>query len=108
MATTDHDALTDLAANLLTDDHRTLFRELLQGTLQTLIEQELTVSIGAALQERTDSRSNQRNGHRPRVLSTPAGDVELAIPRPAAAASSPACWSPPPGRPGAVGVIMTA
>ena len=82
MATTDHDPLTDIAANLLTDDHRTMFRELLQGALQQLIEEELTAKIGAALHERTDTRTGQRNGHRPpRTLSTPAGDVQLAIPK---------------------------
>ncbi len=29
----------------------------------------------------TEARTGQRNGHRPRLLSTPAGDVELAIPK---------------------------
>ncbi len=37
--------------------------------------------IGAAPHERTDERQNYRNGHRPRVLSTKAGDVELQIPK---------------------------
>ncbi len=82
MAATDNDLLTDVAANLLTDEHRTVFRDLLQGALQQLIEEELTASIGAALHQRTDGRTGQRNGHRPpRTLSTPAGDVELAIPK---------------------------
>ena len=46
-----------------------------------LIEVELSVQIGADRSERTSSRVNERNGHRPRVLSTKAGDVELAIPK---------------------------
>ena len=48
---------------------------------QELIEVELTAQIGADRYERTASRSNERNGHRSRVLSTKAGDVELAIPK---------------------------
>ncbi len=37
--------------------------------------------IGAERYERTSERSNERNGHRSRLLSTKAGDVELAIPK---------------------------
>jgi len=46
---------------------------------QALIDAELTAVIGAAPHERTDSRTAQRNGHRPRTLSTTAGDLELRI-----------------------------
>ena len=49
--------------------------------LQALIEAEATEVIGAGPHERTTSRTNQRNGRRPRLLSTKAGDVELAIPK---------------------------
>lgn len=38
-------------------------------------------AIGARPHERTEGRTNHRNGGRPRVLSTPAGDVELGIPK---------------------------
>jgi transposase-like protein len=37
--------------------------------------------IGAARYERTESRTNHRHGSRPRLPSTKAGDVELAIPK---------------------------
>ena len=37
--------------------------------------------IGAARYERANSRTNTRNGSRSRLLSTKAGDVELAIPK---------------------------
>ena len=53
----------------------------LEWILQQLIEAEATVVIGADPHERTDSRTTQRNGHRPRLLSTAAGDVELKIPK---------------------------
>ncbi|WP_230314127.1 transposase, partial [Nakamurella alba] len=48
---------------------------------QALIDAELTSVIGAGPHERTESRTNQRNGHRPRTLSTIAGDLELQIPK---------------------------
>jgi putative transposase len=48
---------------------------------QALIEAELTAVIGAAPHERTESRTAQRNGSRPRILTTTAGDLELRIPR---------------------------
>jgi len=37
--------------------------------------------IGAALHERTEARTAQRNGSPPRVLITSAGDLELRIPK---------------------------
>src|SRR4051794_35673038 len=46
---------------------------------QALIEAELTATIGAGPHERTDARTAQRNGHRPRTLTTTAGDLELRI-----------------------------
>jgi len=49
--------------------------------LQALIDAEATEVIGAAPHERTATRTNQRNGRRPRLLSTKAGDLELAIPK---------------------------
>jgi transposase-like protein len=41
----------------------------------------VTGVIGAEPHERTEDRQNYRNGHRPRVLSTKAGDLELSIPK---------------------------
>jgi putative transposase len=37
--------------------------------------------IGAAPHERSGTRTALRNGHRPRTLTTPAGDLELRIPK---------------------------
>ena len=42
--------------------------------LSGVIEAELIDTIGAALHERTESRTALRNGHRTRILSTMAGD----------------------------------
>jgi putative transposase len=58
-----------------------LIRECVERALQALIEAEATAVIGAGPHERTEERENYRNGHRPRLLSTKAGDVELKIPK---------------------------
>ena len=80
--THDDDArVADLLARLGDGDSKELFRRLLEAGMQELIDAELTAAIGAAPHERTDARSNQRNGSRSRLLSTPAGDVELKIPK---------------------------
>jgi putative transposase len=71
----------DLLAHLGDGDSKDLFRTLLQRGMQELIDAELTATIGAELHERTDTRTNQRNGGRSRTLSTPAGDIELRIPK---------------------------
>jgi putative transposase len=77
-----HDArLAELVAELGGDEVRFLFRDLVEKALQELIDAELTEAIGAEPHERTETRTNRRNGARPRVLSTPAGDVELRIPK---------------------------
>ena len=77
-----HDGrLLELVGELGGDRVRDLFRDLLERSLQELIETELTGAIGAERHERTDTRTNRRNGGRPRTLSTPAGDVELQIPK---------------------------
>jgi putative transposase len=58
-----------------------LIKESVRTVYQELIETELTSAIGAGLYERTDDRTNERNGHRPRLLATKAGDIGLAIPK---------------------------
>src|SRR3546814_901306 len=81
MAHEDDARVADLAARLGDADATDLFRRLVERGMQDLIDAELTAAIGAEPHERTESRLNQRNGARPRTLSTPAGDVELRIPK---------------------------
>jgi putative transposase len=58
-----------------------LIRESVRMVMQELIETEATDKIGAGRYERTETRTNERNGGRARVVTTQAGDVELRIPK---------------------------
>ena len=67
-------ALSESAVSELLDVLRTgqavdLIRESVRMVLQELIEAEATDVVGAARYERTDTRTNERNGSRPRTLS---------------------------------------
>ena len=62
-----------------------LVRQMVAFLYQALIEAEATEVIGAEPHERSGTRTTRRNGHRPRTLSTKAGDVDLKIPK------SPSC-----------------
>ena len=77
----DESAVSDLLDALRTGEGTDLVRELAQWALQQLIEAEATAVIGAGAWERTEGRVTHRNGHRPRVLSTKAGDLQLGIPK---------------------------
>lgn len=80
--THDDDArLDDLLAHLGDGETTNLFRTRLQRGIQELFGVELTATIGAELHERSDTRTNQRNGGRSRTLSTPPVDIELRIPK---------------------------
>jgi putative transposase len=77
----DDSALPELLAALRAGDGVDLIRDAVRLVMQELIELEATEVIGAKPYERTDTRVNERNGHRPRVLATQAGDIELKIPK---------------------------
>jgi len=77
----DQSALSDLLDALRSGGDMDFMREAMQLVLQELIELEASQVIGAARYERTEARSTHRNGSRSRLLSTKAGDVELAIPK---------------------------
>ncbi len=49
--------------------------------MQELIEAEASEVIGAGRYERTETRVTDRNGSRPRLVTTQAGDVQLRIPK---------------------------
>ncbi|MGW6271190.1 IS256 family transposase [Streptomyces sp. NPDC055060] len=56
-------------------------RVLCERILQELIEAEATEAIGAAPREHTSERTTWRNGHRDRLLTSQAGDLDLKIPK---------------------------
>lgn len=74
-------ALSELLEALRTGDAIDLIRESVRMVMQELIETEATSKIGAARYERSESRTTERNGARPRLLATKAGDVRLRIPK---------------------------
>ena len=79
-------ALSQSAVSELLDAFRAgdgvdLIRESVRLVLQGLIEAEAAEVIGAGRYERNDARTTERNGHRRRVLTTNAGDVQLGIPK---------------------------
>ena len=76
----DESAVSALLDALTTGEGTDLVRELAQWALQQLIEVEATSKIGAGVWERTVDRTTHRNGHRPRVLSTKAGDLIVMQP----------------------------
>ena len=71
------DALLDHVSNSDQDS----LKEILEHTLQALIEAEAAAVIGAGRHERTPERQAQRNGYRARTLDTRVGRLELGIPR---------------------------
>lgn len=73
--------LSELLAALKAGEMTEKIRTSLEWILQQLIEAEATSVIGAGRYERAEGRLTQRNGYRPRLLATPAGDVELGIPK---------------------------
>ena len=71
--------------------------------MQELIEAEATERIGAGRYERTEARVTDRNGARPRLVATQAGDIVLRIPKLRQGVILPGDpGTAPPDRPGAV------
>ena len=56
-------------------------REIVERVLQEMLEAEMTQHIGAAPYERTERRTGQRNGHKPRMLRTRVGALNLLVPQ---------------------------
>ena len=60
-------ALSELLEAFRAGEGVDLIRDSVRVALQELIELEATERIGAAPYERTEDRTNERNGHRPRA-----------------------------------------
>jgi putative transposase len=73
--------LSALLAAVTAGDITDTVRTSLSWVLQELIEAELTATIGAGPGQHSSARTALRNGHRPKLITTQAGDIELAIPK---------------------------
>jgi transposase-like protein len=54
---------------------------MLQAFAETLMSAEASASCGAAYNERSEERTNSRNGYRRRPWDTRAGSIDLAVPK---------------------------
>lgn len=79
--TLDHSALLTQLDALKCADPASVFAELIRAGLQALIDAEATGVLGAGPYERTEQRTNYRNGTRAKTVSTTSGDVEVQIPK---------------------------
>jgi putative transposase len=77
----DQSALLDVLEALKGADVEDRIKQAATTIFQALIEGELSSVIGAGPHERTEARTAQRNGHRPKTISTSAGDLQLQIPK---------------------------
>ncbi len=77
----DQSALLELAEMVQRADGGDLMRKLLETMLQSLVDAQATAHIGAAPHERNDARTTQRNGSRPKTVTTASGDVTIKIPK---------------------------
>jgi transposase-like protein len=62
-------------------DDPDFLRTLVERTLQTILEEEMTAHLGAERYERTEGRRGYRNGSKPRTLTTRVGTLELRVPQ---------------------------
>jgi transposase-like protein len=74
--TQDHSALLAQLDALKSADAGAVFAELIRAGLQALIE-----AVGAGRYQRSADRGTHRKGHRPKTVSTTAGDIEVQIPK---------------------------
>ncbi len=71
---------TDLAQAVLLDDPAFL-REIVERTVQALLDEEMTAHLSAERYERSGERRGYRNGTKPRTLTTRVGTLELLVPQ---------------------------
>jgi len=58
-----------------------LVRGIVLAALQAILEAEMTEHVGAERHERTGTRTGQRNGYKPRMLTTRVGTMTLMVPQ---------------------------
>ena len=80
MATSNGTGVKAVAQAALTDDPDFL-REIVERTVQDILEAEMTAHLGAERYERSAGRKGQRNGYKPRALHTRVGTLTLRVPQ---------------------------
>lgn len=80
MTKTKVDAM-ETASNVIQTGHANVLLQTLVRALTTVMDGEASALCGAAYGERSDERSNVRNGYRDRVFETRLGTAELKIPK---------------------------
>lgn len=63
------------------DGDQDLARDMLAAFVQALMSAEASMQCGAAYNERSDERTNSRNGYRHRDWDTRVGTIDLAVPK---------------------------
>ena len=66
---------------LLTSNRDDAFKKLLQDSLNSILQAESTEQLKAEKYERSEERTDSRNGTRERQLTTRLGKIELVVPR---------------------------
>jgi transposase-like protein len=80
MATGNGSEGASLVQAVLLDDPGFL-RGVVERALQAVLEEEMTAHLGAARYERGEGRTGDRNGSKPRTLTTRVGTIELRVPQ---------------------------
>jgi len=80
MTKTKIDAI-ETASNAIQTSHGSALLHTLARALATMMDGEANALCGAEYGQRSDERSNLRNGYRDRVLETRLGTVDLKIPK---------------------------
>lgn len=71
----------DEILQLLSDNRNEAFKKLLQESLNTILKAESAEQLKAVPYERTEERTDSRNGVRERTLNTRIGSIILTVPR---------------------------
>lgn len=89
-------ALSTLITEVLGDPDTAgdILRRMLEAAMQDAINAEAAAHIGADRYERNQERTTTRNGTRPKTVATPAGELDLAIPKMRKGSFSPPCSTP--------------
>ena len=90
----DDSALLEMIEMLRTADGGELMPRLLAEMLQAVVDAEATGHVGAAVHQRTEARTTQRNGTRDKLLTTAAGDLTVKIPKVRTGSFFPALLAP--------------